>query len=94
MHHEPSPSASLSPAEEEDAATQATILTHLLELSPAQLTTDELLRELTDDPESPRHRDLIERATRDLIRAGLLHRHDAFVFPTRPAVLQHALPRP
>ena len=49
-------------------------------------STDEIVRELTDGPEELRDRDGIENAIRDLVGAGLLHRHGPFVFATHAAV--------
>lgn len=90
MHTEPIPRPCRT-SDEEDAEFQSVVLTHLLLAAPAQLTVDELLRELTNDPDE---HDSIVRAVRDLSRAGLLHRHDDFVFPTRAAAHQGALPQP
>lgn len=87
------PSTRRSPVPDEDAADQAAVLTHLLLLYPAQLTYEELLRELVDDPGDFDQRDDVERAVRDLVRAGLLHRVGAFVFPTRAAASFERLPR-
>jgi len=44
------------------------------------VTIEELAREL-DESE-----DALERGVRDLVAAGLLHRSDAFVLPTRAAL--------
>ena len=60
---------------------------HVIDLHPAQLTLDELVRELTDTPEHFGSRDRIAVAVRQLARTGLLHRHGKFVLPTR-AVLR------
>jgi hypothetical protein len=62
------------------------VLTALLAAHPAQRSTDELIRELAENPDAFGDRDRIENAIRDLVGAGLAHRHDAFVFPTRAAV--------
>lgn len=86
MHTEPIPRPCRT-SDEDDAEIRSVVLTHLLLAAPAQLTVDELLRELTDEHDS------IVRAVRDLSRAGLLHHHDDFVFPTRAAPHQGGLPQ-
>jgi hypothetical protein len=74
-----------TPASEDDQAQQA-VLALLLDVHPAQLSVDELLRELTDRPDDFAPRDRVNNAVRDLAAAGLVHRHGAFVFATRAAV--------
>jgi hypothetical protein len=73
------------PSHEEDLAQQA-VLAILLDAHPAQRSTDEIVRELTDRPDEFGERDRIENAIRDLVGAGLLHRHGPFVFATHAAV--------
>ena len=58
----------------------------MLDLHPTQLTLAELVREVGGERPSFAERDAIERAVRDLGGAGLLHRHDDFVLPTRAAL--------
>ena len=70
----------------EDAATESAVLQQLLDLHPVQVTVAELVREVGGESPSFAERDAIERAVRDLTGAGLLHRHDAFVMPTRAAL--------
>jgi len=70
----------------EDAVTEAAVLQQVLVDHPAQVTVGELVRELAADPTGFGERDAVERAVRDLVGAGLLHRHDAFVVPTRAAL--------
>ena len=53
---------------------------------PTQVTLAELVREVGGEAAEFAERDAIERAVRDLTGAGLLHRHDAFVLPTRAAL--------
>jgi hypothetical protein len=65
---------------------QQAALAILLDAYPAQLSVDELARELTDRPDEFGPRDAIDNAVRDLVGAGLVHRHGTFVFPTRAAV--------
>jgi hypothetical protein len=74
-----------SPARDADLAQQA-VLAILLDAYPAQCSTDELVRELSDAPAEFAERDRVENAIRDLARAGLVHRHGPFVFATRAAV--------
>jgi hypothetical protein len=71
---------------EEDAVVEAAVLRQLLFLSPAQLSLDELLRELNGGIEDFGERDAVERAVRDLAGAGLLHRNGALLAPTRAAL--------
>ena len=68
-----------------DQAQQAALAV-LLDAYPAQLSIDALVRELTDRPDEFAPRDAIDNAVRDLVGAGLLHRHGSFVFGTRAAV--------
>jgi hypothetical protein len=68
------------PAEEplpQDVLEQAALV---IVLDHGHLHIDELVRELGDPP------DRVEVAVAALVGAGLLHRHDEFVFPTRAAV--------
>lgn len=70
----------------EDAATEAAVLRQLLALHPTQITFEELLRDLADEPEDFAQRDAIDRAVRDLVASGLLHRSREFVLPSRAAL--------
>lgn len=70
----------------DDAATESAVLQRLLDLHPIQVTTAELVREVGGESPGFAERDAIERAVRTLTGAGLLHRHDAFVLPTRAAL--------
>lgn len=72
--------------EREDAAIQRAALALLLDHHPAQLTLAELVREIAEDPADFAQRDAIDRAVRDLLGAGLLHRHGDFAIPTRAAI--------
>jgi hypothetical protein len=69
-----------------DAATESAVLQKLLDLHPVQVTAAELVREIGGESPDFAERDAIERAVRDLTGAGLLHRHDAFLLPTRAAL--------
>jgi hypothetical protein len=73
------------PTSEDDKAQQA-VLALLLDVYPAQLALDEVLRELTDRPDEFGPRDRVNNAVRDLVAAGLVHRHGHFVFASRAAV--------
>lgn len=72
--------------EAEDAATESAVLLRVLDLHPAQLTLPELIRDVGGEGAEFRQRDAIERATRELTGAGLLHRQGEFVLPTRAAL--------
>jgi DNA-binding IclR family transcriptional regulator len=65
---------------EEDAALESALLQQVLALHPAAVTIGELARELGESD------DALGRAVRDLVAAGLLHRSDALVLPTRAAL--------
>jgi hypothetical protein len=71
-------------AEDEDV--ESAVLQLLLDLHPTRLTLFELRRELGGDHEGFVARDAAERAVRDLAAAGLLHRSEEFVAPTRAAL--------
>ena len=73
------------PASDEEQAEQA-VLALLLEVHPARLSVDEVVRELTDRPDDFAPRDRVNNALRDLVAAGLVHRHGPFVFASRAAV--------
>jgi len=64
----------------EDAAIESALLQQVLALHPAAVTLDELIRELGEE------RDDVERAVRDLIATGLLHRSGSLVLPSRAAL--------
>jgi len=69
----------------EDALVEATVLRQVLLLHPTQVTLEELIRETAADPDAFAERDAIERAVRDLARAGLLHRSGELILPSRAA---------
>jgi predicted transcriptional regulator len=71
---------------EQDAAVEAAVLRQLLALHPVQVTLEELHRELGIEPEDFEQRDAVERAVRDLVAAGLLHRLEDFAVPSRAAL--------
>jgi hypothetical protein len=70
---------------------QRAVLELVLEVHPAQLTETELIREATTDAQSFTRDDRIERAIRDLVRTGLLHRSRDFILPSRPALYVNEL---
>ena len=81
---------SITPTEA-DEQLQHALLTLIVTSYPAHWAVSELIRELTSDPDAFQERDLVERAVRDLARAGLAHRHGSFVFATRAAVIADRL---
>lgn len=73
----------------EDDREQLALLLQVLELHPATLTMDELIRELTGGGSRDFSEfDAMQRAVRDLAGTGLLHRpgEDEMVRPTRAAL--------
>lgn len=70
----------------EDAANESAVLLRVLDLHPAQVTVAELVRDIGGEQAGFAERDSIERAVRDLDGAGLLHRNEDFVLPTRAAL--------
>jgi hypothetical protein len=70
----------------EDAAVEAAVLRQLLLIHPAQVTVEELILDVAADPGAFAERDAIERAVRDLGRAGLVHRNGEFAIPSRAAL--------
>jgi len=73
-------------ADGDDAELEAIVLRQLLLLHPAQLTVEELVVDIAVEPEAFAERDAIERAVRDLARAGLVHRSGEFAIPSRAAL--------
>jgi predicted transcriptional regulator len=65
---------------------EGAVLALLVAEYPTPLTSAELVHELTGSPRDFAERDTVERAVRNLIAVGLLHRHDRFVWPTRAAL--------
>ena len=70
----------------EDDGVEAAVLRQLLLLHPTQMTLEELVVDVAADPESFAERDAVERAVRDLARAGLVHRSGEFAVPSRAAL--------
>lgn len=75
----------------QDIKDRARVLREVLDLYPETLTLDELVRELTVDSVEFEERDRVQRAVRDLIAGGLIHRVGDLVLPTRAAVNFHGL---
>ncbi|MEN3281460.1 MAG: hypothetical protein V7607_2600 [Solirubrobacteraceae bacterium] len=75
----------LSRAERIDMTQQA-VLSILLDAHPGLRSIEEVVCEMTDRPDELCARDEINNAIRDLVGAGLVHRHGAFLFATRAAV--------
>lgn len=74
---------------DEDEREQVAVLHQVLELHPAALTQDELIRELTGGgPRDFDEMEWVQRAVRELAGFGLLHRlgEEEAVRPTRAAV--------
>ena len=69
---------------DEDRACEAAVLHHVLALHPTPLTLADIQREL--NVEDFGKRDAVERAVRDLVASGLLHRNEALVVPSRAAL--------
>jgi hypothetical protein len=75
----------------EDDRDQLAVLREVLFIYPEQMTLDELVRAMTLNASGFSERDGIERAVRELVAGGLLHRVDSLVLPTRAAVNFYAL---
>ena len=69
-----------------DELIESAVLRQLIFLHPTQVTLEELVADLATDPAEFAERDAIERAVRDLARAGLLHRNGDFAIPSRAAM--------
>ncbi len=69
-----------------DARTENAVLTFLLDEHPARLTLGELSLVLYADPRLDDPQDAAERAVRELVGAGLVHRDGRFLAPSRAAL--------
>jgi hypothetical protein len=76
---------------DDDLAIESAVLQRVLDVFPARLTVEELIREMAGQAAEFGNRDAVERAARDLGGVGLLHRRDDFVTPTRAALRFHEL---
>lgn len=74
-----------------DDRDQARVLRQALLIYPESLTLAEMTRELTSASTDFQEQDRVERAVRDLVAVGLLHRVGDLVLPTRAAAYFHAL---
>jgi hypothetical protein len=72
--------------EADDAAKEAAVIRHLLDIHPSRLNTAELIREICGDDPGFAERDAIERAVRELAALGLIHRGEELLTPTRAAL--------
>ena len=84
------PSGPCPPAAQ-DRKTESAVLALLLDEHPARLTTDELILVLHADPERGDPQDAGQRAIRQLVGAGLIHREGRFLAPSRAALYFAAL---
>jgi len=75
----------------QDRKTERAVLVLLLDEHPARLTTDELILVLHADPERGDPEDAGQRAVRQLVGAGLIHREGRFLAPSRAALYFAAL---
>jgi hypothetical protein len=76
----------LVPYAAETRQAERVVLSFLLGEHPAQLTIPEIARTLYAHPGDFETNDVVERAIRELVGAGLLHCEGAFVVPTRAAL--------
>jgi hypothetical protein len=79
-----------SPARE-DRKAESAVLALLLDEHPTRLTMDELILVLHADPERGDPEDAGQRAVRELVGAGLIHRDGRFMAPSRAALYFAAL---
>ena len=86
MHDQPKAASNAA----EDRKDERAALSHVVESYPDTLRLSDLLREL-GDPDDPTERDRIERAVRELVKAGLLFRCEGAVLPTRTALRAYEL---
>jgi len=84
-HHMDCAERDPSSAAAEDKKVEHGTLAFLLGEHPSQLTFPEVERALNAGRQSYPD-DAVERAIRELVGAGLLHRHGDFVMPTRAAL--------
>jgi hypothetical protein len=71
---------------EADAIVESAVLEQVLALHPGASTVEELILEIGAGDATFAQRDAIERAVRDLAGAGLVHRRESFVLPSRAAL--------
>jgi hypothetical protein len=85
IEHLRSDASTGAPHLQEDLTQQA-ILAILLSAHPAHRSVDELVRELAGSATGFVVRDRVNNGIRDLVGAGLAHRHGQFVFASRAAM--------
>ena len=85
----PTGRASLDPSSPSgaDKRTERAVLALLLDEHPIRLTMDELILVLHADPERGDPEDAGQRAVRELVGAGLVHREGRFLAPSRAGAL-------
>jgi hypothetical protein len=74
-----------APFEEDDVYEQS-VLRHVLISQPTVLRLCDLIREVRPVPADAAPRDAVERAVRELVKVGLLHRQGECVLATPAAV--------
>jgi hypothetical protein len=65
---------------------ERSVLSFLIDEHPSQLTIPEVARVFYAPPADFKKHDVVERAIRELVAAGLLHCEGAFLVPTRAAL--------
>lgn len=70
----------------ETGQAERAVLSFLVDEHPSQLTIPEVARVFYAPPADFRKNDVVERAIRELVGAGLLHCKGAFLVPTRAAL--------
>lgn len=65
---------------------ERSVLSFLVDEHPSQLTIPEIARTFYAPPADFQKSDVVERAIRELVGAGLLHCEGAFLVPTRAAL--------
>jgi hypothetical protein len=73
-------------AADQDDIYEEAVFRHVLTEHPTIFRLNDLIRELAKDPDEFGHRDSVERAVRDQVKAGVLHRQCECILPT-PAAL-------
>jgi hypothetical protein len=71
---------------DQDGYYEQEVLRHVLKEQPTIFRLCDLVRELARDPREFADRDGVERAVRELVKVGLLHRQGECVLPTPAAV--------
>lgn len=82
--------ATAAPFEEHDLY-EGAVLRHVLYWQPTILRMCDLIREVRPRPGDSIPRDAVERAVRELVKVGLLHRQGECVLPTPMAVYSRGM---